>query len=48
MGPSDQFEGRESIEAWKEVGASRVIIALRNTQGDGALAEMEDIARRVL
>ena len=48
MGPSDQFEGHETIEAWKEVGASRVIIALRNTQGDGALAEMEDIARRVL
>ncbi len=48
MGPSDQFEGHETIEAWRDAGANRVIISLRNTQGDGALAELEDIARRVL
>lgn len=42
-----QFRVRGEIEALVEAGADRVTVWLNQTEGDAALAEMEEIARNV-
>ena len=48
FGMSGQFRDREAIMDLEQAGADRVTIWLDNTEGAGALREMEDIARLVL
>ena len=48
FGASGQFRDREAIMDLEQAGADRVTIWLDNTEGAGALREMEDIARLVL
>ena len=48
FGASGQFRDREAIMDLEQAGADRVTIWLDDTEGAGALREMEDIARLVL
>ena len=48
FGRSGQFRDRESIRDLEEAGIDRVTIWLDNTEGDGAVGEIEDIARTLL
>lgn len=48
FGSAGYFTHREQVLALQEAGADRVTIWLEQTEGDGALAEMEAIARQVL
>ena len=48
FGASGQFRDREAIMDLEQAGADRVTIWLDNTEGAGALREMEEIARTVL
>ena len=48
FGMSGQFRDREAIMDLEQAGADRVTIWLDDTEGAGALREMEDIARLVL
>jgi len=48
FGASGQFRDREAIKDLEQAGADRVTIWLDNTEGAGALREMEGIARTVL
>jgi probable F420-dependent oxidoreductase len=48
FGASGQFRDREAIKDLEQAGADKVTIWLDDTEGAGALREMEDIARTVL
>ncbi len=48
FGHAGHFKDREQVLALQDAGADRVTIWLEQTEGDGALAEMETIARQVL
>ncbi len=48
FGFGNQFRTREEIEELVDAGADRVTIWLNNTEGDAAVAEIEEIAAAVL
>lgn len=48
FGHAGHFKHREEVLALQEAGADRVTIWLEETEGEGALAEMEEIAQLVL
>jgi len=48
FGMPDQFRNREEIKDLEKAGASHVTIWLTQTEGHDALAEMEEVARKVL
>ena len=48
FGHAGHFKSREQVQELREAGASRVTLWLEQTEGDGALAEMEALARQVL
>lgn len=48
FGASGQFRDREAIKDLEQAGADKVTIWLDDTEGAGALREMEEIARTVL
>jgi probable F420-dependent oxidoreductase len=48
FGSAGQLRNRASIEEMEEAGARRVTIWLTQTAGEALLAEMEELARRVL
>ena len=48
FGTGNQFRTREEIEELTDAGADRITIWLNNTEGDAAIAEIEEIADAVL
>ena len=48
FGFGGEFRTREEIKELVSAGADRVTIWLNNTEGDAAIAEIEDIAAAVL
>ena len=48
FGHAGHFKSRDAVAELIDSGANRVTIWLEQTEGDGALAEMDDIAREVL
>jgi probable F420-dependent oxidoreductase len=48
FGFGNQFRTREEIEELADAGADRITIWLNNTEGDAAIAEIEEIASAVL
>jgi probable F420-dependent oxidoreductase len=48
FGHAGHFKSREQVQELQEAGANRVTLWLEQTEGDGALAEMEAIARQVV
>ena len=48
FGTPGQFRDREAIKDLEEAGADRVTIWLDSTDGDQAVAELDEIARKVL
>jgi probable F420-dependent oxidoreductase len=47
FGHAGHFKSREQVQELQEAGANRVTLWLEQTEGDGALAEMEAMARQV-
>ena len=47
FGHAGHFQSKAQVQELQEAGANRVTLWLEQTQGDGALAEMEAIARQV-
>jgi hypothetical protein len=48
FGHAGHFKSRAQVQELQEAGAHRVTIWLEQTEGNGALAEMEAIARQVI
>jgi alkanesulfonate monooxygenase SsuD/methylene tetrahydromethanopterin reductase-like flavin-dependent oxidoreductase (luciferase family) len=48
FGHAGHFKSREQVQELQEAGANRVTLWLEQTEGDGALAEMEAMARQVV
>jgi probable F420-dependent oxidoreductase len=48
FGHAGHFKSRDQVQELQEAGANRVTLWLEQTEGDGALAEMEAIARQVV
>ena len=48
FGHAGHFQSKAQVQELEEAGANRVTLWLEQTQGDGALSEMEAIARQVL
>jgi alkanesulfonate monooxygenase SsuD/methylene tetrahydromethanopterin reductase-like flavin-dependent oxidoreductase (luciferase family) len=48
FGHAGHFKSRDQVQELQEAGANRVKLWLEQTEGDGALAEMEAIARQVV
>jgi probable F420-dependent oxidoreductase len=47
FGHAGHFQSKAQVQELQEAGANRVTLWLEQTQGDGALAEMEAIARQI-
>jgi alkanesulfonate monooxygenase SsuD/methylene tetrahydromethanopterin reductase-like flavin-dependent oxidoreductase (luciferase family) len=48
FGHAGHFKSRDQVQELQEAGANRVTLWLEQTEGDGALAEMEAMARQVV
>ena len=48
FGHAGSFKSREAVEETLDAGANRVTIWLEQADGEGALAEMDEVARKIL
>ena len=48
FGHAGSVKSRETVEELVDAGANRVTVWLEQADGEGALSEMDEVARRIL